>query len=132
MKFGKDGDGNCGYYGADGSLIPFKSNIEYITTINGNIYNNKQYAGIASYTVKKSGKYLFICFMEEGKAKNNFSVTINDANLTDFTDFYEPCHSGTYHNRCIQFQIDCQINDIIKVIDKDQICYGLVLMVYSL
>lgn len=26
MKFGKDGDGNCGYYGADGSLIPFKSN----------------------------------------------------------------------------------------------------------
>ena len=23
MKFGKDGDGNCGYYGADGSLIPF-------------------------------------------------------------------------------------------------------------
>lgn len=25
MKFGKDGDGNYGYYGADGSLIPFKS-----------------------------------------------------------------------------------------------------------
>ena len=25
LKFGKDGDGNCGYYGADGSLIPFKS-----------------------------------------------------------------------------------------------------------
>jgi len=24
MKFGKDGDGNYGYYGADGSLIPFK------------------------------------------------------------------------------------------------------------
>lgn len=25
LKFGTDGDGNCGYYGADGSLIPFKS-----------------------------------------------------------------------------------------------------------
>ena len=25
MKFGTDGDGNYGYYGADGSLIPFKS-----------------------------------------------------------------------------------------------------------
>ena len=25
FKFGKDGDGNYGYYGADGSLIPFKS-----------------------------------------------------------------------------------------------------------
>lgn len=24
LKFGKDGDGNVGYYGADGSLIPFK------------------------------------------------------------------------------------------------------------
>ena len=24
LTFGKDGDGNCGYYGADGSLIPFK------------------------------------------------------------------------------------------------------------
>lgn len=24
FKFGKDGDGNYGYYGADGSLIPFK------------------------------------------------------------------------------------------------------------
>ena len=26
FKFGKDGDGNYGYYGADGSLIPFKKN----------------------------------------------------------------------------------------------------------
>lgn len=25
FKFGKDGDGNYGYYGADGSLVPFKS-----------------------------------------------------------------------------------------------------------
>lgn len=25
LSFGKDGDGNYGYYGADGSLIPFKS-----------------------------------------------------------------------------------------------------------
>lgn len=26
LNFGKDGDGNYGYYGADGSLIPFKGN----------------------------------------------------------------------------------------------------------
>lgn len=25
MKFGTDGDGNYGYYGADGSLIPFRN-----------------------------------------------------------------------------------------------------------
>lgn len=27
FKFGKDGDGNYGYYGADGSLIPFKKTV---------------------------------------------------------------------------------------------------------
>ena len=30
LIFGKDGDGNVGYYGADGSLIPFKSGLEEI------------------------------------------------------------------------------------------------------
>lgn len=34
MKFGKDGDGNYGYYGADGSLIPFKSAPPYIKSVN--------------------------------------------------------------------------------------------------
>ena len=29
LKFGKDGDGNYGYYGADGSLIPFSTNRRY-------------------------------------------------------------------------------------------------------
>lgn len=37
MKFGKDGDGNYGYYGADGSLIPFKKEKEPITV---NIYGS--------------------------------------------------------------------------------------------
>lgn len=30
LNFGKDGDGNYGYYGADGSLIPFKGNPKYV------------------------------------------------------------------------------------------------------
>lgn len=34
MKFGTDGDGNYGYYGADGSLIPFKSAPPYIKSAN--------------------------------------------------------------------------------------------------
>lgn len=42
MKFGIDGDGNYGYYGADGSLIPFKSgfggaNIYMSGTNSGNL-----------------------------------------------------------------------------------------------
>ena len=28
MRFGIDGDGNYGYYGADGSLVPFKGKLE--------------------------------------------------------------------------------------------------------
>jgi len=34
LSFGKDGDGNYGYYGADGSLIPFKSGPELVARIN--------------------------------------------------------------------------------------------------
>ena len=30
MKFGTDGDGNYGYYGADGSLIPFKQSKRFV------------------------------------------------------------------------------------------------------
>lgn len=30
MRFGTDGDGNYGYYGADGSLIPFSTKCPYI------------------------------------------------------------------------------------------------------
>lgn len=32
VQFGKDGDGNYGYYGADGSLIPFKSRPTILNT----------------------------------------------------------------------------------------------------
>ena len=37
LSFGTDGDGNYGYYGADGSLIPFKKEKEPITV---NIYGS--------------------------------------------------------------------------------------------
>lgn len=30
LSFGKDGDGNVGYYGADGSLIPFKQSKRFV------------------------------------------------------------------------------------------------------
>lgn len=41
MKFGTDGDGNCGYYGADGSLIPF-SKTPVITQQSGISQNASQ------------------------------------------------------------------------------------------
>lgn len=33
MSFGVDGDGNYGYYGADGSLVPFKSGEVLLNTL---------------------------------------------------------------------------------------------------
>lgn len=41
MKFGTDGDGNYGYYGADGSLIPFKQSKRFVVGTYGAV--NKTY-----------------------------------------------------------------------------------------
>lgn len=82
MKFGKDGDGNCGYYGADGSLIPFKSGTEvaiFMGVKNMVAYNililsdgtcknaestpligNKMKVNGSTYTALKSGKFKIV------------------------------------------------------------------------
>lgn len=49
LTFGKDGDGNCGYYGADGSLIPFKKGID----------EAEIYHGLTSYTFTKDYKVVY-------------------------------------------------------------------------
>lgn len=54
MKFGTDGDGNCGYYGADGSLIPFKSGDFSIDNLLTTIDAQGSYDGqsvVKNYTV---------------------------------------------------------------------------------
>lgn len=47
MKFGTDGDGNYGYYGADGSLIPF-SKVVYLG--NGTTFNVSSYKNYKNFT----------------------------------------------------------------------------------
>ena len=37
LSFGTDGDGNYGYYGADGSLIPFKSVVDSLISIDNTL-----------------------------------------------------------------------------------------------
>ena len=51
FKFGKDGDGNYGYYGADGSLIPFKSDKEYVY-VNYLLKDVGQLSGTQNYDMK--------------------------------------------------------------------------------
>ena len=41
MRFGTDGDGNVGYYGADDSLIPFKSGYYQYIKHDTKIYNGE-------------------------------------------------------------------------------------------
>ncbi len=49
MRFGVDGDGNYGYYGADGSLIPFsKSKLYYLGT--GSSHNVSHIKGFENFT----------------------------------------------------------------------------------
>ena len=56
MRFGTDGDGNRGYYGADGSLIPFKSGVKAIC-----IYAISQLVtkNLFTATEEMNGFYLF-------------------------------------------------------------------------
>ena len=49
LTFGVDGDGNCGYYGADGSLIPFKST-EIIDLGSGSSFDVSSYPGYENFT----------------------------------------------------------------------------------
>ena len=86
MKFGTDGDGNYGYYGADGSLIPFSG-------------SEKIYYGTYSSFVSQYGNYVmdidvtkynkaFIYSYANNKA-NNLSVRVK---LDD--DYYNNASGG--------------------------------------
>lgn len=76
FKFGIDGDGNYGYYGADGSLIPFLGTISFKVVLNGTnsnistntpfIYENNKYkylkivyGGYMNCTVKGDSTTLY-------------------------------------------------------------------------
>lgn len=91
MKFGKDGDGNYGYYGADGSLIPFngyktitrsgtysvKSGYPTSCTIGFSDVFEKEIIGIQSFKVT-NGLGVVGAF---GKYANE-GIQINNSNLS--------------------------------------------------
>lgn len=94
LSFGKDGDGNYGYYGADGSLIPFKSKpiccildlctIEEgthnnISTNNTMILDDSKISIIneTTFNIHSSGKYHFLFYDAYGRL-DNFTCTQNN------------------------------------------------------
>ena len=65
LRFGKDGDGNYGYYGADGSLIPFSSGESGIDFTKATLvdYQSFHTAGTnhkVTFTPDETGLYMFI------------------------------------------------------------------------
>ena len=58
MKFGIDGDGNYGYYGADGSLIPFKSGSAGYYLGTGSTFNIKELLPDIDYTSLSNSNFI--------------------------------------------------------------------------
>ena len=82
LSFGTDGDGNYGYYGADGSLIPFSGGFEIIET-GGNWVNS------ATYTVKLDNPITnnYIIF-SSNVIKTKFACSVGEliSNVPDISD----------------------------------------------
>jgi hypothetical protein len=81
LTFGKDGDGNCGYYGADGSLIPF--------SVSGFLKKNQMLKnGVVSeiendtFTIERNALNFYCLFVPKSTIRtvttkqNNMNVTI--------------------------------------------------------
>lgn len=84
MKFGTDGDGNYGYYGADGSLIPFKS-IRYLGQFTGNSINLSAYGNIQNVLpIIRAIKWYegTNCILQNMTQTQNFSFDTNTKILT--------------------------------------------------
>ena len=84
MKFGTDGDGNYGYYVADGSLIPFKS-IRYLGQFTGNSINLSAYGNIQNVLpiIRAITWYEGTnCILQNMKQTQNFSFDTNTKILT--------------------------------------------------
>lgn len=60
LNFGTDGDGNVGYYGADGSLIPFKRPKKYLIK-DGVIQNGLVFKGDNNVSAQSKTGYIQLC-----------------------------------------------------------------------
>lgn len=89
LSFGTDGDGNYGYYGADGSLIPFSSCVFGFMTAAGEAkaitakplaaYGMDMDATKNKLTITQAGQYI-LCVGGHGTSFNN-SLKVNGTNV---------------------------------------------------
>lgn len=89
LKFGKDGDGNYGYYGADGSLIPFNGlNPEHY--INPSLLTQENIVWYTSKPADFEGGY----YIKDGYCYCDFLMTPNSNQLFYIKDLYAKRQSG--------------------------------------
>lgn len=82
LRFGTDGEGNYGYFGADDSLIPFKSGVEVMATKLGGTVSSTGF-WITNRIIYKVGKYKKVSFSGVGGTVN-LAMT-NNADDTKLT-----------------------------------------------
>ena len=87
LTFGKDGDGNYGYYGADGSLVPFRST-EVICLGTGTSFDVSTYKGYENFTVNN-----FILAYDAPTATVNTTIIRCNPSQGDLSDHVYPSAS---------------------------------------
>ena len=130
VSFGVDGEGNPGYLGADGSLIPFFSGLTFVACVEGvGTSTADKYLGKASYTLSDDGRYLFVYFLETGQSRTGeITVKKNNVEIKDYYYQSEPVYSGSYKNIFSYFELECLSGDTIEIASAG---YGMMMAVFN-
>ena len=114
FKFGKDGDGNYGYYGADGSLIPFKSGVCYRKKLGTSLlykdstYDVRNIEGWENFTINNF--YMIVKGLNDPDAGKTISgcPTLTDFSYKDGILYIGHCwldHHNHYQNPTVDIYL---------------------------
>ena len=111
ISFGIDGDGNYGYYGADGSLIPFK-------TFNCNVLY-KSNSEVNSTTTYKSDKHRTILLFANAVGGTgyypSYSITSDKSNITKIAEYYVAYGGTEFSSKSVLYKIDLEEGESVNV-----------------
>lgn len=113
IRFGTDGEGNVGYFGADDCFIPFKSgDFCHETGVNSGSTAAKITATL-SHTVQSKGKIsitqIAYCSATNGDDTKIFTITKNGESITP-NELYKKLGFSIHNTK-----IDCKLNDILEI-----------------
>lgn len=114
LRFGYDGDSNSyGYYGADGSLIPFKSSAEIVFYFSGLASSTAKpstdQSTAMSFTITEKGTYTIIC-MTNGYRNAGYDVYKNTEKICTVA-----LSTGGSSISTKSYTFDCNVGDSISI-----------------